>query len=73
MIADFETLCMWMFVVVDEIWQQVAPRFARPRLAPSAKYLLFGATSWLQVPAFPPRQYHTGNIASRQECSFDMF
>ncbi len=34
MIADFETLCMWMFVVVDEIWQQVAPRFARRRPAP---------------------------------------
>ncbi len=53
MIADVETLCMWMFVVVDEIWQQVAPRFARPRPAPSAKYLLFGATSRLQVPALP--------------------
>ncbi|MDP9317177.1 MAG: IS982 family transposase [Chloroflexota bacterium] len=34
MIADFETLCTWMFVVVDEIWQQVAPRFARPGPAP---------------------------------------
>jgi len=30
MIADFETLCIWMYVIVDEIWQQVAPRFARP-------------------------------------------
>ena len=34
MIADFETLCTWMFVVVDEVWQQVAPRFARPGPAP---------------------------------------
>ncbi len=34
MIADFETLCTWMYVIVDEIWQQVAPRFARPGPAP---------------------------------------
>jgi len=30
MIADFETLCTWMYVIVDEIWQQVAPSFVRP-------------------------------------------
>jgi Transposase DDE domain len=30
MIADFETLCTWMYVIVDEIWQQLAPQFARP-------------------------------------------
>ncbi len=34
MIADFETLCTWMFVIVDEVWQHVAPRFARPGPAP---------------------------------------
>ena len=34
MIADFETLCTWMYVIVDEIWQQVAPQFARPGPAP---------------------------------------
>ena len=34
MIPDFETLCTWMFVIVDDIWQQLAPRFARPGPAP---------------------------------------
>jgi hypothetical protein len=30
MIPDFETFCTWMFVIVDDVWQQLAPRFARP-------------------------------------------
>jgi hypothetical protein len=34
MIADFETLCTWMYVIVDEVWQQVAHDFARPGPAP---------------------------------------
>ena len=34
MIANFETLCTWMYVIVDEIWQQVACDFARPGPAP---------------------------------------
>ncbi len=34
MIADFETLCTWMYVIVDEVWQQVASGFARPGPAP---------------------------------------
>lgn len=34
MIPDFETFCTWMFVIVDDMWQQLAPRFARPGPAP---------------------------------------
>jgi hypothetical protein len=34
MIPDFDTFCTWMFVIVDDIWQQLAPRFARPGPAP---------------------------------------
>lgn len=34
MIPDFDTFCTWMFVIVDEVWQQLAPRFARPGPVP---------------------------------------
>jgi hypothetical protein len=30
MIPDFDTFCTWMFVIVDDIWQHLAPGFARP-------------------------------------------
>lgn len=30
MIADFDDFCLWMYVVVDDIWQQIAPLFRRP-------------------------------------------
>ena len=30
MIADFEDFCIWVFVIVDDIWKEVAPFFARP-------------------------------------------
>jgi hypothetical protein len=30
MINDFEDFCTWVFVVVDDIWQQIEPLFKRP-------------------------------------------
>jgi len=30
MIDNFEDFCLWTYVVVDDIWQQIAPRFRRP-------------------------------------------
>jgi hypothetical protein len=30
MINDFEDFCTWMYVIIDEIWQQIAPLFKRP-------------------------------------------
>ena len=30
MIHDFDDFCTWMYVVVDDIWQQIAPLFKRP-------------------------------------------
>jgi hypothetical protein len=30
MITDFDDFCLWMYVVVDDIWQQVSPLFKRP-------------------------------------------
>lgn len=30
MIHDFAEFCLYMFVIVDDIWQQVGPLFARP-------------------------------------------
>ncbi len=29
MINDFDDFCLWMYVIVDDIWQQVAPLFKR--------------------------------------------
>lgn len=34
MITEFEDFCIWVFVVVDDIWKQVAPFFKRPGPAP---------------------------------------
>ncbi|MDH3568339.1 MAG: IS982 family transposase [Desulfobacteraceae bacterium] len=30
MINDFDDFCTWMYVVVDDIWQQIEPLFKRP-------------------------------------------
>ena len=30
MITDFEDFCLWVFVIVDDIWKQIAPLFKRP-------------------------------------------
>lgn len=35
MIEDFDDFCLWMYVLVDEIWQEIAPLFRRPGPAPS--------------------------------------
>lgn len=35
MIADFDDFCLWMYVVIDEMWQQLAPVFGRPGPAPA--------------------------------------
>ena len=34
MINDFEDFCTWMYVIVDDVWQQIAPFFKRPGPAP---------------------------------------
>lgn len=34
MINDFEDFCLAMYVVVDDLWQQIAPLFKRPGPAP---------------------------------------
>jgi len=30
MIGSFEEFCTWVYVVVDDLWQQIAPLFRRP-------------------------------------------
>ena len=35
MIADFDDFCLWMYVIVDELWQQLAQHFRRPGPAPA--------------------------------------
>jgi IS5 family transposase len=35
MIDDFGGFCLWTYVVVDDIWQQIAPLFGRPGPQPS--------------------------------------
>lgn len=30
MIADFEDFCLWMYVVIDDVWREVAPLGQRP-------------------------------------------
>lgn len=35
MIAQFEDCCLWMYVVVDEVWPRVAARYRRPGPAPA--------------------------------------
>ena len=34
MITEFEDFCTWVFVGVDDIWEQIAPFFKRPGPAP---------------------------------------
>src|SRR5438876_6368738 len=34
MITDFNDFCSWMYVVVDDLWQQIAPLCRRPGPAP---------------------------------------
>ena len=34
MLPEFEDFCTWVFVVVDDIWEQIAPFFKRPGPAP---------------------------------------
>lgn len=35
MIADFEDFCLYMYVLVDEWWAQIGPRYRRPGPAPA--------------------------------------
>ena len=35
MIADFDDGCLWMYVLIDEVWGQVAPRYRRPGPEPA--------------------------------------
>lgn len=35
MIADFDDFSLWVYVVVDDIWQQIAPLFKRPGPEPA--------------------------------------
>jgi hypothetical protein len=30
MIESFDDFCLWMYVIVDDIWQEIAPQFKRP-------------------------------------------
>lgn len=30
MIESFEDFCTWMYVIVDDLWQEIAPQFVRP-------------------------------------------
>lgn len=30
MIEDFDDFCLWMYVLVDDLWQEIAPLFKRP-------------------------------------------
>ena len=35
MIANFEDFSLWMYVMVDDLWQRIAPRYARPGPPPA--------------------------------------
>lgn len=35
MIENFDDFCLWMYVMVDDIWQQIEPLFKRPGPAPA--------------------------------------
>ena len=37
MIDDFDDFCLWMYVIVDDIWQQIAPMFKRPGPKPGCR------------------------------------
>jgi hypothetical protein len=34
MITNFDDFCLWMYVVIDDVWQQLAPLFGRPGPTP---------------------------------------
>jgi hypothetical protein len=34
MIENFDDFCLWVYVIVDDIWQEIAPLFKRPGPAP---------------------------------------
>ncbi len=34
MITDFDAFVTWMFVIIDDIWQEIAPVYSRPELLP---------------------------------------
>lgn len=36
MIKDFDDFCTWMYVIVDDIWQQIEPLFRRPGPKPKS-------------------------------------
>jgi hypothetical protein len=36
MIADFEDFVTWMYVTIDDLWQQIAPLYARPGAEPTS-------------------------------------
>jgi hypothetical protein len=36
MITDFEDFVTWMFVTIDDLWQQIAPWYARPGSEPTS-------------------------------------
>jgi len=36
MILDFDDFCTWMFVIVDDLWQGIAPLYRRPGSEPSS-------------------------------------
>ena len=35
MIADFEDFCLYLYVLVDDLWAQIGPRYRRPGPAPA--------------------------------------
>jgi hypothetical protein len=35
MITNFDDFCLWMYVVIDDIWQHLAPLFGRPGPTPT--------------------------------------
>ena len=36
MIESFDDFCLWIYVMVDDVWQQIEPLFKRPVEAASA-------------------------------------
>lgn len=36
MINDFDDFCLWIYILVDDIWQQMAPLFKRPGPEPES-------------------------------------
>ncbi len=60
MIADFDDFCTWMSVLVDDLWQQLAPRLTRPGPAPHcsdseliAMFLIDECRGWDLEPGMP--------------------